>query len=186
MCRKAHFIVGCIFGKMLRSEKWVGHHQEVFKAVIAVLRALIPIAKKYPHKPKNSMDTLIHFQVKSFLCNMSLWTWCDMISKDGIHDKKPSLVAFPIDVFVPTLRRLGMMDLLDEDWNMYGSWDQILDNIAQIGDVPLSRVNADVVLTEKSNFWKKARNSSCCRRMSRNTASGNLPHSAFSILASAP
>ena len=45
MTGKTYFIVCCIFGKMLRSEKWVVHQEEIFKAVNSILLAVITVAK---------------------------------------------------------------------------------------------------------------------------------------------
>ena len=172
MRRKTYFIVCCIFGKMLRSKKWVVHHEEIFKAVNSFLLAIIAVSKKYPHNPKNSVK--LHFQVKTFLCNTSMCTWMGIFEVDEIHDGEHSLVAIPADLLVPTMRRLGMLDLLDEDWNMSGPWDDILDHIAPVTK-DISKVPADKILADKSSIWSKARNSIACRRMAQNYAFGREP-----------
>ncbi len=86
MGRKACFIVGCIYGNILRSEKWMDFHQEVFKSVNAVLLAIFAFANKYPHNPKKSRHTTIHFQVKSFLSTFSMWVWFGVFNASDIHD----------------------------------------------------------------------------------------------------
>ena len=127
--------------------------------------------QKVPHKPKNSADTRIHFQVKTFLCEASLRAWSGIFESDEIHNKKRPLVAIPTDLLLPTMRRLGMLDLLDEDWNMFGPWDEVLDHIVNSSG-GISKVPADKILAEKSCIWNKARNSIACRRMSRNHSFG--------------
>jgi len=174
MNRKTYFNVGCIFGKMLRSPKWRVHHEEIFNASNAFLLAIITVAKKYPHKPKNFVGTLLHFKVKHFLCEISMWAWYGIFQEDEIHEKEPALAAIPTELLLPTMRRLGMMDLLDPDWNLVGAWDGILDHIAQVAD-GFPRVTADKILSENSIMWSKARNSIFCRRCHRITLFGRGP-----------
>eukprot|EP00985_Skeletonema_marinoi_P021154 scaffold12862_cov140-Skeletonema_marinoi.AAC.4 len=159
---------------MLRSLKWRVHHEEIFNSSNAFLLPIIAVAKKYPHKPKNFVDTLLHFKVKPFLCEISMWAWGGIFEEEEIHEKEPALAATPTELILPTMRRLGMMDLLDPDWNMFGAWDEILDHIAKVSD-GFPRVTADKILSENSIMWSKARNSIFCRRMSPDYMFGRGP-----------
>lgn len=156
---KVCFLVSCFYCEMLGSEKWSDFHQEIYKSINTVLLAILEFAKEYPHKPKNSLLTTVHFKTKSFLANSTLWIWHNLFSGDTIK----ALTDAPLELLVPTMRKLGMMDVLDEDWNMYGGWDCILNEIG----AGLPRVSADKALAEKSELWRKARASICCRRLSR-------------------
>ena len=129
--------------------------------------AIIAVAKQYPHKPKNFADTLLHFQVKAFLCNISFQTWNGIFQSSSVHNRERPLVAIPTDLLLPTMRRLGMLDILDEHYIMYGPWNGILDHIAESTD-GISKVPADKTLAERSSIWKNARNSIMCRTMSKN------------------
>mmetsp|Transcript_8063 Transcript_8063/g.16461 ORF Transcript_8063/g.16461 Transcript_8063/m.16461 type:complete len:212 (+) Transcript_8063:177-812(+) len=120
------------------------------------------------------ISTLLHFKVKPFLCEISMWAWFGIFQEDEIHEKEPALAAIPTELLLPTMRRLGMMDLLDPDWNLVGPWSGILDHLAQVaGGFP--RVTADKILSEKSIMWSKARNSIFCRRMSTDYMFGRGP-----------
>ena len=100
-------------------------------------------------------------EVKAFLSQFCFNVWDPLTAQRSVQTK------IPMDLVVPTMRRLGMMDLLDTDWSMHGTWEDILTAVNRCGDNPLPKIYADQVLDETSMIWKEARNSIDCRKMGK-------------------
>ena len=78
---------------------------------------------------------------------------------DGISSHRDAkLTIFPTSFLVPSMRKLGMMDVLDDNWMMYGGWSQVGVELGRRA-VPFDKKNADRILEEKSMVWKNSRNS---------------------------
>ena len=99
----------------------------IYKAVNNILLKIITLAEQYSHHPNDFVKTLIHFEVKSFITNCSRNTWQMMMrTTDGISSHRDAkLTVFPTSFLVPSMRKMGMMDVLDDDWMMYGGWSQV-------------------------------------------------------------
>lgn len=126
MTQKVNFLV-TIYKKMLESNKWKKLHMSIYKAVNNILLKIIALAEQYSHHPNDFVKTLIHFEVKSFITNCSRNTWEMMMrTTDGISSHRDAkLTIFPTSFLVPSMRKLGMMDVLDDNWMMYGGWSQV-------------------------------------------------------------
>jgi hypothetical protein len=88
--------------------------------------------------------------------------YANMFRNSGGHNK-PTKKLLPMDLFLPTMRKLGLVDCLDPKWNYYGSWNDILIRFARRGRVVVPKTKADAILQEKSHQWRSARNSQTCR-----------------------
>lgn len=155
MKAKGYFLI-FIYQELLKMDSWKPYHQEIYKCINRVLLQILAIATKYPHKPKDLHGTTIHFQVKRFLCEYANETWKHFIDEH-----------FPVSLLLPTMRRLGMCDVLDPDWNLYGPWDTMLTEIRD-ENVFVERIPADDILQKKSFALNKARNSIQCRGIAKN------------------
>mmetsp|Transcript_16617 Transcript_16617/g.18696 ORF Transcript_16617/g.18696 Transcript_16617/m.18696 type:complete len:239 (-) Transcript_16617:234-950(-) len=82
-------------------------------------------------------------------------------------DTDAKLTRFPTSFLVPSMRKLGMMDVLDDNWMMYGGWSQVSVELGRKA-VPFDKKNADKILEEKSMIWKNSRNSLRCRMWAKN------------------
>jgi hypothetical protein len=153
--------------EMLVNPNYTLEKDQVFENINKMLLSVIPFYRKYPHKPGNILATLVHFQIKDFLSGCTHNIWSSILPDSGLRtkvSKSPSVPKLPLDLFVPTLRRLGMMDLLDQNWTMYEAWDEILSQFQSTGILGSSAATAtDSILKERSNQWKLARNSIMCR-----------------------
>ena len=164
-----------IYAEILRREGWKPHHRSIYGAINDVLLAVIPVAQQYPHKPDEDdfKETLLHFQIKPFLQNfaMTAWTSYDSSScgqNSFSNSGRPPITKIPTELVVPTMRRLGMRDLLDPEWNVHGEWSEILAEMNNCGDAHVVfNDSSDKVLEEKSKVWRNARNSITCRMMRR-------------------
>ena len=168
MTQKVNFLV-TIYKKMLESNKWKKLHMSIYKAVNNILLKIITLAEQYSHHPNDFVKTLIHFEVKSFITNCSRNTWEMMMrTTDGISSHRDAkLTRFPTSFLVPSMRKLGMMDVLDDNWMMYGGWSQVGVELGRRA-VPFDKKNADKILEEKSMVWKNSRNSLRCRMWAKN------------------
>jgi hypothetical protein len=146
-----------IYTKMLDHHRWKRFQTEIYTNVNIALLAILPLLEAYPHKPKNVRPTLLHFCIKTHLSECACTIWNSLVPEDTIS----STTVIPLDLLIPTMRRLGMMDVLDKDWNMCGDWNEILEVFQR--QAPLQKTSADKILQELSLVWKLARNSMQCR-----------------------
>ena len=161
-----------IYAEILQREEWKPLHRSVYEAVNDVMLSVIPVAKEYPHEPQDFEKTLIHFQIKEFLAKFVMTAWMSYDSSScgetfgAFASRSPPIAKIPTDLFVPTMRRLGMRDLLDPQWNLHGEWSEILTEMNKCGDAHIVfNDTSDRVLEERSVVWRKARNSITCRSM---------------------
>jgi hypothetical protein len=114
---------------------------------------------------------MLHFAIKSHLSRCACAIWHPLLQSDNMnyltsHVPPPKLI--PVDLLIPTMRRLGMVDVLEEGWNLLGDWNDILEPFQSQGATLLLKTPADEVLQERSSVWKLARNSMLCRGMFTN------------------
>jgi hypothetical protein len=75
----------------------------------------------------------------------------------------PSKRDIPLNLIIPTMRRLAMLDLVDRNCDQFGDWNTIFQEFQSQGVSPLPKTQADQILQERSSQWKLARNSLACR-----------------------
>ena len=151
-----------VLSEILQRPSWRHLHQSVYRAVNDILLAVIPVAKQYPHNPDDFVDTVLHFQVRPFLCRFSIAAWSGYGAWSGAS--KP-ITKMPTDLIVPTMRRLAMHDVLDDDFMSMGEWNELISSMNKCLDVPVVKDSSDKILQEKTFIWRKSRNSIQCRRM---------------------
>jgi len=111
--------------------------------------------KRVQHHKTDVLQTQTHFHVKSFLARVA----CDWMVALFQND-----IKFDPDITIPVLRRLALRDVLDEEWNYYGAWQETLDTLSQlVGDI--QRIPMDERLYKTTFQLKMARNSSRCQRL---------------------
>ena len=169
---KARFYA-CIYSKILRSWEWGVFHQSIFGSVNKTLLSVIALATKHPHNPDCLTETKIHFKVRSFLSKVAFSTWECTIKKSGTSD--PMRSKFPTQLLLPTMRKLGMMDVLDYDYGFYGPWEEILEYFNLNADTFVAPTRCDRVLATRSDIWKRARNSIDCHAIAKGEMFGGLP-----------
>jgi len=161
---KIHFLVAMHIA-MLNSKKWKDLHHSIYTVINNVFLEIITLIEKYPHHPSDFVKTVIHLMIKSYISNFCCNILVKMLQRD--------FGRVPVDLFVPTMRRLGMLDVLDNQWNMFGAWDQICLELRKHARTDLHfdyNTNADEILVEKSMLWRSSRNSLRCRNMMKSNA----------------
>ena len=166
-----------VYREMLNHKQWFVLRKETNESVSRILLHLYVVYEERVEprlKSKEySVNTIIAFQVKAMLTRIALCTWGTMVDMGGINSfmfeyKMPSSkkTKLPLDLYIPIMRRLGMMDILDPDWNTDGEWYEILgESLQKAGDGPIQKIKADEILQRRSTIWRKTRNSFSCRRM---------------------
>mmetsp|Transcript_4918 Transcript_4918/g.5440 ORF Transcript_4918/g.5440 Transcript_4918/m.5440 type:complete len:403 (+) Transcript_4918:461-1669(+) len=172
MRQKEAFLI-TFYRKMLESSKWKELYGYIYDAINGILLAIIPIALKYKHNTTNLMATVIHFNVKEFLGEFCLDTWHTLLERDNVFDRSFTK-KIPAELIVPTMRKLGMLDVLDTQWNMYGAWDEFFTEVNRYAFDPIVKTRADKILAENSKKWKFARNSITCRNLLSHGKFGNF------------
>lgn len=117
-------------------------------------------------RKESEVDVIITFKKKTVMTELVLCTWETMVDDLNQSTKRTKI---PLDLYVPTMRRLGMHDILDGDWNMNGSWYDIISALERAGDRPVRKIQADQTLETKSKTWRSARNSQMCRSMNHDS-----------------
>jgi hypothetical protein len=172
MLDKCRFLC-TIHRHMLENAKWISLQTEIYKSVNVMMLEIIKHCQNYPHKPKDRGTGVIkHFETRDFLATVcqylydTLFPESDYFGTRGNSPGNKLKLKFDLELLIPTMRRLGMMDCLDKDWNVYGDWSDILQEMEKYGKhVP--HTIADKILNEKSFIWRNSRNSMRCRTMRR-------------------
>jgi hypothetical protein len=165
MHNKVRFLM-TIYEKMLDHHRWkLNMTSAIYHNVNMALLAILPMLEAYPHKPKDMRPALLHFRIKSYLSGCASAIWHPLLQDNAMscltsRDVPPPKVI-PLDLLIPTMRRLGMMDVLEENWSMFGDWNAVFSQ----GAAPLQKTPADKILQQRSSVWKLARNSMTCRSM---------------------
>ncbi len=163
--RKHEFFMKA-FRQILDHRRWGSEVGNVNQSVNRILENFITLYEEQMDpifKSKESeIDTIIAFKKKNTMADLVLTTWQTMIDTDN---QSPVKIKIPLDLYVPTMRRLGMHDILDSDWNMLGSWYDIITELERAGDRPVTKIQADQTLETKSKTWRSARHSQRSRRM---------------------
>lgn len=176
-----------IYMKLVCRNDWKPFHMSIYKAINNIFLAVISEEEKFPHHPDDFHRTIIHFQIKPFLARFSEGIFIKLVKPElgGMFTSRggDSLVTkIPTDLLVPTMRRVGCSDLLDPEWNFFGSWNDICREIRDRLESPIAKTSADNLLEEKSMAWKLARNSIACRKMSGVMGFGSM----FGSMGAAP
>lgn len=164
-----------IYIRMMEHHRWKGDVSFLsYQCVNMALLAILPMLEAYPHKPKDMLPTLLHFRIKSYLSRCACAIWDPILQGNNMsyltpHAPPPNVVpppnVIPVYLLIPTMRRLGMMDVLEENWSMFGDWSAILEAFQSQGATVLQKTPADKILQQRSSVWKLARNSMVCRSM---------------------
>jgi hypothetical protein len=180
-----------IHRKMLDSALRISLQTEIYKSVNLMMLEIIKQHQNYPHKPKERGPEVVkHFRIRACLVSFCLELWDKLFpetdyfgTRGNSHGDKPKN-KIDLELIIPTMRRLGMMDCLDKDWNVHSDWNAILQEMEKHGTKHVPHTNADKILAEKSQIWRNSRNSMNCRTMRR--PNGMSPLSAFNTSPSAP
>jgi hypothetical protein len=146
---KVRFLM-TIYKKMIDHDLWKYHASSViYHNVNLALLAILPMLGSYPQKPKDVLPTLVHVAIKSHLSECACAIWYPLLQSDNMnnltsHVPLPKLI--PLDLLIPTMRRLGMVNVLEEDWSMFGDWNDILEPFQSQGATPLQKTPADKIL----------------------------------------
>jgi hypothetical protein len=169
MMNKCRFLM-TIYTKILEHPRWKTLGKEaIYENVNEALLAILPLMENYPHKPKDLGPLVLHFQVKQFLSECACVIWSTIVNDDPTRYMRITSAArppkrdIPLDLIMPTMRRLAMLDLVDRNWDQFGDWNAIFQEFQSQGVSPLSKTQADQILQERSSQWKLARNSLACR-----------------------
>jgi hypothetical protein len=154
---KINFALHHVLGAILTSPepKWKRLQPYVIDVCWQTLALLPRLAESVPHHPTDLRSNILHFEGKEFLASVACETW------DTLYDFDISLDPTR---FVPILRKLAMLDILDKDWNMLGGWEDILKGLeAKCFHGSVLRLPCDSVLHEHTTLLRNARNSMQCK-----------------------
>ena len=183
ICRGQMGILAFIHVKLAEKQQSRRDERKVYKSISDLLMSFIPIAKRFPAHKKDLAKAGLHFEVKELLARCS----CTMIlaitpndSEEHPDDLFPMVGGnapdkkLPLDLLLPTMRQLAMMDMLDPDWKMCGRWSEVMEEFEEWGESPVTKTKVDVILEERSNMWLSARNSMIAREPDMRALSSRL------------
>jgi hypothetical protein len=162
MADKCRFLC-TIHPRMLDSATWISLQTEIYNSVNEMMLEIIKQCQNYPHKPKERGPEVVkHFKIRDFLARVCLELWdkhfpeSDSFNRGNKNKPKNKI---DLELLMPTMRSLGMMDCLDIAWNMYGDWNAILQEMEKHGAKHVPHTIADTILAGKSKIWRSSRNS---------------------------
>lgn len=176
---KANFILLGILLQALKSQSsvWISLRSKIVDMCFSILRKLKELAGRVPHPGGSELPPVIlHLRAMKFLCEISLGTWAQVI-----YDSKIKLSSSQVDEFIPLMRQLCMVKCLDKEFNMYGPWNEILNELSNHNCAgKIKRIEADAHLDRITTQLNRACNSMQCKIMS--LRSSDMPDFASSFM----
>merc|ERR1719223_1875333 len=150
---KISFICNQVLSSILtsKSRKWRKHYEAIIEMCCAILYSLPSKIEAIAHHDTDVKKLIKHFKAKHFLCQVSRYLWKDIFCEHHIQ-VEPQII-------VPILRRLAMLDLIDENWNIIGSWEEVLCHVEKSCNIGVGRSPSDASLDQMSIHLRNGRES---------------------------
>lgn len=148
--QKAVFLITFVIPRLYHHQNFCDLQEEVSNAVTGLLFLISELVAVHPPHKKDVKKMASHFQTKEFLSHIALQLWSVCLYEQGI--------ALVPDRTLPILRKLAMLDLIDQEWNYSGSWESTL-LLLEEPHGPIPRIMADKPLNDCSVILRDSRNS---------------------------
>jgi len=120
-------------------QKWILLRPYLIESLKAVLYANLQLIGFAPHHTVvNEKIQKKYLQTKQFLTEVSTIVWYSVLFE--LEE------SFQIDDFIDIFRKLAMLDIFDEDWNLSGSWYNVLEDFSTEHGFQIQRTVIDHVL----------------------------------------
>ncbi len=165
-----------VLSQMLNHEKWsrfvYGLQKDINECVNNILLHCLHLYEEYVDPVLKSREKCVFhltvaFKQKTTITKFVVNTWASMI--EAYDENAPAMTRqtkLSLDLYIPTMRRLGMLDIIDKNWHYYGTdWYDIISAMEQACGDHVKKTQADHILQEKSKIWFAAKDSFSSREM---------------------
>jgi hypothetical protein len=149
---KVSFIINQVIPRVYHHQNFQSLSVTIARAVTGLLSHIIELNEVCSEgKDREDLGKLTaYFKAKTFLSGVALQIWSVCLYEKGIPMVR--------DRTLPYLRKLAMLDLIDNAFNFAGAWGQILGLLEERhGDLP--HIPVDKALNDSTEILRVARNS---------------------------
>lgn len=147
---KAIFFINQVLPRVYHNKNFAELQDTISRAITGVLVLIAELSTVYSADKEDIANTSTFFKTKEFLSSVALQIVSVWFCEEGVP-----LVE---NRTIPYLRQLAMMDILDENWNYAGGWEELLKLLEERHGVQ-PRIAADKALDESTTMMRQARNS---------------------------
>jgi hypothetical protein len=168
--KKVIFIVNHVLPRIYHHTNFTELRPTISRALTGLLMLIVELNATHSPDKEEVANMSTYFKAKEFLSSVALQIWSVCLYEQGIPLVEDRTVA--------CLRQLAMLDILDENWNYAGGWEQVM-RLLEERHGRLPRIGADRRLDEGTDLIRRARNSIRCQVLELDDLQTTAPKSTW-------